>query len=101
MNFNGSGDEGSNAIRVLTMPGNDDPDDPGNKNPSTGYTACGECRMPKDADYCKVFPSRIRTQVEGLYSWLSRAVAQPGSAEGRSWRALDFRHGWRNRRLRN
>jgi len=82
VNFNGSGDRKKYAVRVLTMPGDDDPDDPGKTNPSTGYTACGECRMPKDADYCKVFPSRIRAQVEGLFSWLSAAVADPASAQG-------------------
>lgn len=81
VNFNLSGEKKKYAVRVMTMPGNDDPDDPGKTNPSTGYTACGDCRMPKDADYCKVFPSRIRKQVEDLYQWLSAAVTKPGSPE--------------------
>lgn len=82
VNFNASTDKKKYAVRVLTMPGDSDPDDPGKTNPSTGYTACGECRMPKDADYCKVFPTRIRKQVEDLFRWLSAAVTQPGSPEG-------------------
>ncbi len=81
VNFNGSGDKKKYAVRVITMAGDDDPDDPGKTNPSPGYTACGECRSPKDADYCKVFPSRIRKQIEDLYQWLNTAVTQPGSAE--------------------
>lgn len=63
VNFNASADEKKYAVRVLTMPGGSDPYDAGKTNPSTGYTACGECRMPKDADYCKGFPTRIRKQV--------------------------------------
>lgn len=88
VNFNASGDHKKYAVRVLTMPGNDDPDDPGNKNPSTGYTACGQCLMPKDSDYCKVFPTRIRKEMEGLYRWLSVAVAQSGSPEGQELASL-------------
>lgn len=88
VNFNASADKKKYAVRVLTMPGDSDPDDPGKTNPSTGYTACGECRMPKDADYCKVFPTRIRKQVEDLFRWLSAAVTQPGSPEAQQLASL-------------
>ncbi|MFB3827193.1 MAG: hypothetical protein ACE15B_10510 [Bryobacteraceae bacterium] len=77
VNFNAEGRK-KYAIRVVAMPGAEDPADPGGTNSSMGYTECGECRMPKDADVCRVFPARIRAKIEDLFRWLSAAVAGPG-----------------------
>ena len=91
INFNADdGDHKKYAIRVETTPGDKDPDDPAKQNPSLGQTACGQCRSPKDADYCRIFPYRIRVRFEDLFRWLSVALAKPGSPESQELDASGY-----------
>jgi len=91
INFNADdGEHKKYAIRVETMPGDKDPDDPAKQDPSMGQTACGQCRSPKDADYCRVFPYRIRVRFEDLFRWLSVALAKPGSPESQELDASGY-----------
>jgi hypothetical protein len=91
INFNADdGDHKKYAVRVETMPGDSDPDDPQKKNTSTGQTSCGECRSPKDADYCRIFPYRIRVLFEDLYRWLTLALTKQGSEESQELDASGY-----------
>jgi hypothetical protein len=72
------------------MPGNDDPDDPNKENLAPGQTPCETCRSPKDADYCRIFPYRIRLSFEDTYRWLTLALSKPGSQESQEFDALGF-----------
>jgi hypothetical protein len=90
VNFNSDSGHPKYAVRVVSMPGISDPDDPGGKNQSMGKTPCGQCRSPKDADSCKVFPARIRAKIEDLYLWLGLALAQPTSPQGQELAGAGF-----------
>src|SRR5208283_4795057 len=72
--------------------GIDDKEDPQEKNrmQNLGKTFCGQCRSPKDADSCKVFPDRITAKIEDLYQWLGLALAQPTSPQGQELAGAGF-----------
>lgn len=90
VNFNSDSGHPKYAARVVSMPGTGDSGDPGGNNQSMGETACGQCRSPKDADSCKVFPARIRAKIQDLYLWLGLALAQPTSPEGQELTGAGF-----------
>ncbi len=90
VNFNSDSGHPKYAVRVVSMPGSSDPDDPEGENQSMGITYCEGCRSPKDAKSCKVFPARIRAKIEDLYQWLGLALAQPTSPQGQELAGAGF-----------
>src|SRR5208337_128410 len=90
VNFNSDSGHPKYAVRLVSMPGISDPDDPEGENQSMGITNCVECRSPKDAKSCKVFPARIRAKIEDLYQWLGLALAQPTSPQGQELAGAGF-----------
>ena len=92
VNFNSDSGHPKYAVRVASVAGIIDPDDPEeeNKEQNLGKTECEQCRSPKDADFCKVFPNRIRVKIQDLYLWLGLALAQPTSPQGQELAGAGF-----------
>jgi hypothetical protein len=81
VNFLSPSDRPKYAVRLETMSGTTDPDDPKGAGSEWGYTTDWPISSPKDAVTCRVFKDRIRATMNELYLWLGKALTVPGSPE--------------------
>jgi hypothetical protein len=78
------------AVRLETVSGSKDPDDPKGDSGDWGYTTEWPISSPKDVVACRVFKDRIRAALNTLYLWLGKALTVPGSPEAAELQASGF-----------
>lgn len=78
------------AVRLETVAGDKDPDNPDDASGDWGYTTEWPINSPKDVVACRVFRDRIRASLNTLYLWLGKALTVPGSPEEAELQASGF-----------
>lgn len=78
------------AVRLESVGGDKDPDNPNDKSGDWGYTTEWPISSPKDVVACRVFRDRIRASLNTLYLWLRTALTVPGSPEAAELQASGY-----------